>query len=29
MTFTFRPLDPLQDAELLHSWVTHPKAASG
>ena len=26
-TFTFRPLDPLQDAELLHSWVTHPKAA--
>ncbi|PTM92243.1 GNAT family N-acetyltransferase [Streptomyces sp. VMFN-G11Ma] len=27
MTFTFRPLDPLQDAELLHAWVTHPKAA--
>ncbi|MFF4306326.1 GNAT family N-acetyltransferase [Streptomyces sp. NPDC001601] len=27
MTFTFRPLDPLQDAELLHRWVTHPKAA--
>ncbi|MFJ7078590.1 GNAT family N-acetyltransferase [Streptomyces sp. NPDC098781] len=26
-TFTFRPLDPLQDAELLHGWVTHPKAA--
>lgn len=26
-TFTFRPLDPLKDAELLHSWVTHPKAA--
>jgi len=26
-TFTFRPLDPLRDAELLHSWVTHPKAA--
>ncbi|MEV6586507.1 GNAT family N-acetyltransferase [Streptomyces acidicola] len=25
--FTFRPLDPLKDAELLHSWVTHPKAA--
>ncbi|MDX3454607.1 GNAT family N-acetyltransferase [Streptomyces sp. ME02-8801-2C] len=22
-----RPLDPLQDAELLHSWLTHPKAA--
>ncbi|SEQ34759.1 Protein N-acetyltransferase, RimJ/RimL family [Streptomyces sp. yr375] len=27
MTFTFRPLDPLKDAELLHAWVTHPKAA--
>ncbi|QTD98710.1 GNAT family N-acetyltransferase [Streptomyces cyanogenus] len=27
MTFTFRPLDPLKDAELLHQWVTHPKAA--
>ncbi|WP_329217653.1 acetyltransferase [Streptomyces sp. NBC_01485] len=27
MTFAFRPLDPLNDAELLHSWVTHPKAA--
>ncbi|MEV0179494.1 GNAT family N-acetyltransferase [Streptomyces sp. NPDC050625] len=27
MRFTFRPLDPLKDAELLHSWVTHPKAA--
>ena len=27
MTFTFRPLDPLRDAELRHSWVTHPKAA--
>ena len=26
-TFTFRPLDPLKDAELLHGWVTHPKAA--
>jgi len=26
-TFTFRPLDPLRDAELLHGWVTHPKAA--
>ncbi|MGN9756400.1 GNAT family N-acetyltransferase [Streptomyces sp. SD31] len=26
-TFTFRPLDPLKDAELLHHWVTHPKAA--
>ncbi|MFD7434254.1 GNAT family N-acetyltransferase [Streptomyces sp. NPDC059861] len=25
--FTVRPLDPLKDAELLHSWVTHPKAA--
>ncbi len=27
MTFTFRPVDPAQDAVLLHSWVTHPKAA--
>ncbi|WP_406445186.1 acetyltransferase [Streptomyces sp. NBC_01613] len=27
MTFAFRPLDPLNDAELLHTWVTHPKAA--
>ncbi|GHG94464.1 GNAT family N-acetyltransferase [Streptomyces lanatus] len=26
-TFTFRALDPLKDAELLHGWVTHPKAA--
>ncbi|MDT0462533.1 GNAT family N-acetyltransferase [Streptomyces gibsoniae] len=26
-TLTFRPLDPLKDAELLHRWVTHPKAA--
>ncbi|MGW4594166.1 GNAT family N-acetyltransferase [Streptomyces sp. NPDC004457] len=26
-TFTFRPVDPLTDAGLLHSWVTHPKAA--
>ncbi|ARP70360.1 N-acetyltransferase [Streptomyces pluripotens] len=25
-TFTFRPLDPLDDAVLLHRWVTHPKA---
>ncbi|MFD5567247.1 GNAT family N-acetyltransferase [Streptomyces cadmiisoli] len=24
---TLRPLDPLRDAELLHTWVTHPKAA--
>ncbi|MBL1080513.1 acetyltransferase [Streptomyces actinomycinicus] len=24
--FTIRPLDPLKDAELLHGWVTHPKA---
>ena len=23
----FRPLDPLRDAEALHRWVTHPKAA--
>ncbi|MEU8526556.1 GNAT family N-acetyltransferase [Streptomyces sp. NPDC048629] len=27
MTVTFRPLDPLKDAELIHPWVTHPKAA--
>ncbi|WP_416483519.1 GNAT family N-acetyltransferase [Streptomyces sp. CL12] len=27
LTFTFRPVDPLRDAELLHSWITHPKAA--
>ncbi|KOV94359.1 GNAT family N-acetyltransferase [Streptomyces sp. NRRL B-3648] len=27
MTFTFRPVDPLTDAGLLHEWVTHPKAA--
>ncbi len=26
-TLTLRPLDPLKDAELVHSWVTHPKAA--
>ncbi|MFF3915113.1 GNAT family N-acetyltransferase [Streptomyces sp. NPDC001852] len=26
-TFTFRAVDPLRDAGLLHSWVTHPKAA--
>ncbi|MFD9111162.1 GNAT family N-acetyltransferase [Streptomyces bottropensis] len=26
-SFTFRPLDPPHDAELLHRWVTHPKAA--
>lgn len=25
--FVFRPLHPLTDAELLHGWVTHPKAA--
>ncbi|MEU4996545.1 GNAT family N-acetyltransferase [Streptomyces sp. NPDC021622] len=24
---TLRPLDPLKDSELLHGWVTHPKAA--
>lgn len=24
---TLRPLDPLADAELLHGWVTHPKAS--
>ncbi|MBT2442217.1 acetyltransferase [Streptomyces sp. ISL-36] len=27
MTFRVRPLDPLADAELIHPWVTHPKAA--
>ncbi|MFI9805943.1 GNAT family N-acetyltransferase [Streptomyces sp. NPDC052301] len=27
MTFTFRPVDPLKDGRLLHSWVTHPKAS--
>ncbi|MFD7322819.1 GNAT family N-acetyltransferase [Streptomyces sp. NPDC059875] len=27
MTIRFRPLDPLADAELIHTWVTHPKAA--
>ncbi|WP_405917044.1 GNAT family N-acetyltransferase [Streptomyces sp. NBC_00728] len=26
-TFTVRPLDPVEDAPLLHGWVTHPKAA--
>ena len=26
-TFAIRALDPLKDAELLHSWVTHPKSA--
>ncbi|MFI8104236.1 GNAT family N-acetyltransferase [Streptomyces sp. NPDC086023] len=26
-TFSIRPLDPFADAELLHGWVTHPKAA--
>ncbi|WP_055694251.1 GNAT family N-acetyltransferase [Streptomyces prasinopilosus] len=25
--FGVRPLDPLKDSGLLHSWVTHPKAA--
>ena len=24
---TLRPLDPAKDAGLLHTWVTHPKAA--
>jgi len=27
MNLSLRPLDPLKDAELLHTWVTHPKAA--
>ncbi|MCX4629748.1 GNAT family N-acetyltransferase [Streptomyces sp. NBC_01443] len=25
--FSVRPLDPFADAELLHGWVTHPKAS--
>nr|WP_180218076.1 GNAT family N-acetyltransferase [Streptomyces albus] len=25
-TFALRPVDPLTDAELLHTWVTHPKS---
>ncbi|MEV6956501.1 GNAT family N-acetyltransferase [Streptomyces sp. NPDC051183] len=25
--FAVRPLDPFADAEMLHAWVTHPKAA--
>ncbi|MER7998691.1 GNAT family N-acetyltransferase [Streptomyces sp. NPDC095613] len=25
--FEVRPVDPIADAELLHSWVTHPRAA--
>ncbi|MFI7384626.1 GNAT family N-acetyltransferase [Streptomyces sp. NPDC049813] len=27
MTFAIRTLDPARDAELVHGWVTHPKAA--
>lgn len=26
MTVRIRPYDPLRDAELIHPWVTHPKA---
>ncbi|KUF17255.1 GNAT family N-acetyltransferase [Streptomyces silvensis] len=26
-TLSLRPLDPFEDAELVHSWVTHPKSA--
>ena len=26
MSFTFRSLDPVGDAPLLHSWVTRPYA---
>ncbi|MFF3858441.1 GNAT family N-acetyltransferase [Streptomyces sp. NPDC002209] len=26
-TFSVRPLDPFADAELLHGWITHPKAS--
>ncbi|MEU6992582.1 GNAT family N-acetyltransferase [Streptomyces sp. NPDC046465] len=25
--FTLRPLDPLTEAELVHGWLTHPRAA--
>lgn len=25
--FAIRPLDPFADAELLHGWITHPKAS--
>ncbi|WP_320776187.1 GNAT family N-acetyltransferase [Streptomyces sp. CRN 30] len=25
MSVTFRALDPLRDAELVHGWVTHPR----
>lgn len=25
--FALRPVDPFEDAELLHAWVTHPKSA--
>jgi RimJ/RimL family protein N-acetyltransferase len=25
-TFTLRPVDPDQDAALLHAWVTHPRS---
>lgn len=27
LAFTFRPVDAVADADLLHRWVTHPKAA--
>ncbi|MFJ6566019.1 GNAT family N-acetyltransferase [Streptomyces sp. NPDC091292] len=26
-SFAIRPLDPVTDASLLHTWVTHPKSA--
>ncbi|MFI8276344.1 GNAT family N-acetyltransferase [Streptomyces sp. NPDC085929] len=26
-TFSVRPLEPFADAELLHGWITHPKAS--
>src|ERR1700712_3240695 len=26
-SFTFRPMDPLTDSQLVHGWVPHPKAA--
>ncbi|MEW1695624.1 GNAT family N-acetyltransferase [Streptomyces sp. NPDC093249] len=27
MTVSIRPFDPSKDSELIHPWVTHPKAA--
>ncbi len=27
MTYTLRPLDPVSDLDLVHTWVTEPRAA--